>query len=141
EQFEQSGRHLVEELPIQRKIASRDKRDDFFGEVRADAWNLLERLALEPHDGCGVIADGARGIAISAHAEEVLAANLEHVGNSFEDPCDLRVLHGGKSWLALPSNDPEFVIRAGRRSNRLAKPPQYAPVHDPQAEECGSRGN
>jgi hypothetical protein len=76
EQLEQSGRYLRKELAIQREIASRDERDDFFGEVRANAWNLLERLALEPGDGCGVSANGARGVAIGAHAEEVLAADL-----------------------------------------------------------------
>jgi hypothetical protein len=42
-----------------------------------------------------MVADGAGSIAIGAHAEEVLAAHLEHVGDLLENSCDLFVLHRG----------------------------------------------
>ncbi len=100
EQFDQAGRNLLLKLAMERQPAGFQNRRDFAREVGADAWQFLYRLGRHVGKLPGAIADGARGVAIGADAEEIILADFEHVGDFVEDVRDLVVLH---RTAAVPS--------------------------------------
>ena len=54
---------------------------DLFGEILADARQLEQLLLVHADDGVGPCADGIGGRAIRADLEQILALNLEQVGD------------------------------------------------------------
>src|SRR5262249_5212774 len=84
-QFEQSARNLFQQLSMNLQLIAPHQRFDLAGEVGAEAGQLLNLLDRQIGYAGWVFSDGARGVAVSAHAEEIAPAYLEQVGDLIQD--------------------------------------------------------
>src|SRR5262249_33369794 len=92
-QFEQSARNLFQQLSMNLQLIAPHQRFDLAGEVGAEAGQLLNLLDRQIGYAGWVFSDGARGVAVSAHAEEIAPAYLEQVGDLIQDASDLLIVH------------------------------------------------
>ena len=114
--LEDRGREHLQQLVAQPGRAGRGDVADARGEVLADAVDRQQRRHVEVGDARGGVGDDLRPGPVGAHPEDVLALQLEQVGDLVEHAGDARVLHGRNRTAVGASRKPRGV--GGRHSAR-----------------------
>ncbi len=105
QEIEEAGGQLLDERAPLRHLAGRHQRFDLAGDPLADAGQLREIEAAGAHqlgERLGVVAHGARGVAVGAHLEGVPVGHLEEVGDLVELAGDVGILHRHNSSTGRP---------------------------------------
>src|SRR6266851_10318530 len=97
-------------------LTGSEQSRELVGEIAAYSRDFAQAFRSEVSQLHRVVADRTRRVAIGAHAEEILFADLEHIRDLGENLCDLVILHRHASEMS------QFrVNRIGARCTRLRR--------------------